>query len=525
MSTPSFNVIDEHWIHVVDDKGNRKELGLRDVLLQAHELREIRDPMPTVEFGLYRLLTALILDIHEFDDADLDKLSNLLDTGRFSDDEVNSYLDRHRDRFDLFSDDYPFLQTLGMKDDPIGAMAALAHAIPSGSNQIHFHHRAEADFRVGPAAAARLLTTLAPFTTAGGRGYSPSINGTPPWYVLVCGDSLFQTLCFNTCVVPVLGTIRDTPPAWRNDRPPTPGARRSNTSLREAMTWRPRRLQLIAGEAGRCSIDGTNCPVTISTLRFTAGDSCDFTAWRDPSVPYMTVDKGVYAIRPKEGKELWRETGPLALLKDQGNDKVQFTRPNLIDQFHELRRSRAISKDTRLNLVAYGIRTDQMKVFEWRRESLSVPFALVMDRSSHQVCQDEIDKADEVSSKLRTAVKMTFPRKGEGAKAPQETVAVCAQQWFWHSLQVAHTRFLDDLAVAEADVELRAGAIAEWRSEVKRHAWTSLSNAIDHLDTDNEALRRWAEARHWFGKQLAVAYMTNEEKLTAKQRKAKKEKG
>ena len=78
-----YNVIDEPWIPLIDLDGNCKELGLRDVLLQAHTVREIRDPMPTVEFGLYRLLTALVLDIHDFGGDDLYTLGDRFDNGSF----------------------------------------------------------------------------------------------------------------------------------------------------------------------------------------------------------------------------------------------------------------------------------------------------------------------------------------------------------------------------------------------------------------------------------------------------------
>jgi CRISPR system Cascade subunit CasA len=518
--------VDEPWIPAVDVDGNTRELGIRDVLLEAHRLWEIRDPMPTVEYGLYRLLTAFVLDIHEFGNDDLYTLGELIDGGQFDAAVVNRYLDRYRDRFDLFDKAHPFLQTPGMTEEPASS-AALAHAIPSGSNQMHFHHQEEDDFRVGPAAAARLLTTLAPFTTAGGRGYSPSINGAPPWYVLVLGGTLFQTLCLNAYVLPAGVEDKNTGPAWRNQRQPDQSGRRTTASLLEALTWRPRRIQLIPGEPGACAITGEACDVTIGEMRFTAGDSCDFTSWRDPSASYRTVDKkGVYSLRPQEGKQLWRETAALSMLTERdykGDDPVRLTRPQIIDQYKQLRlNSRTLSNDDKLNLAAYGIRTDQMKVFEWRREELSVPFELVFESSLHRVCQDEIDKADEIASKLKFAIKRTFPRRGEGAQSAQESIFRGAQQTFWDALRIDHTAFLGALAAAGTNRDTRNAAVETWRNCVKRRAWACLSDAIDHLDTDDEALRRWADARGWFSNQLREVYKTPEEKLADKKRRAKK---
>jgi CRISPR system Cascade subunit CasA len=525
---PSYSVIDEPWIPVVRQDGERHNLGLHDVLVQSTNLREIRDPLPIVEFGIYRLLAALILDMYEFGMDDLYSLGDILQAGEFDKSRIGSYFERYHERFDLFHRTHPFLQTPGMVAESECAIAALAHAIPSGSNQVHFHHRHERDFKVAPAAAARLLTTVSPFTTAGGRGYSPSINGAPPWYVLVCGDNLFQTLCFNTCVVHIPGATGDAAPAWRNDRLPTPGVRRGTTSLREALTWRPRRLQLVPGGRGVCSATGVESDITVSTMRYTAGDSCDFTSWRDPNVPYRVVDKkGVYALRAQEGKELWRDSAPLALLRDKdynGDEPIRYTRPYIIDQLEEFVKSHTIPARTFLRLTAYALRTDQMKVFEWRRDELSLPFEVVLNGSLHIICQEQIEKADGAATILRIAIKRTFPRRGEGARAANECLVVCAQRQFWHELQHEHRLFLGALASSDSR-EARDAAIHDWETAVRRQAWQCLNEAIDHLDTDDEALKRWAEARGWFARQLTTLFMTNEEKLQAKNRRETKKVG
>ncbi|MBL8065520.1 MAG: type I-E CRISPR-associated protein Cse1/CasA, partial [Chthonomonadaceae bacterium] len=62
MNRPTFNVLTEPWIPVIRLDGTRDELGILPCLEQAHELREIRDPSPIIEFGLYRLLVAFVLD-------------------------------------------------------------------------------------------------------------------------------------------------------------------------------------------------------------------------------------------------------------------------------------------------------------------------------------------------------------------------------------------------------------------------------------------------------------------------------
>ena len=57
--TISFNLIDEPWIPCILD-GTRVELGLRDVLAQAQQLREIRGDSPLETASLHRLLLAVL---------------------------------------------------------------------------------------------------------------------------------------------------------------------------------------------------------------------------------------------------------------------------------------------------------------------------------------------------------------------------------------------------------------------------------------------------------------------------------
>src|SRR5579871_2243364 len=102
----SYDLLHKPWIPLVNQKGQTEEAGLRDALLKAHRYREIRDPMPTVEFGLYRLLTALALDIYQPDS--LERLAELLDAGAFDSRRADEYFARHADRFDLFHNRYPF---------------------------------------------------------------------------------------------------------------------------------------------------------------------------------------------------------------------------------------------------------------------------------------------------------------------------------------------------------------------------------------------------------------------------------
>ncbi|HEU4752670.1 MAG TPA: type I-E CRISPR-associated protein Cse1/CasA, partial [Armatimonadota bacterium] len=228
----SFNVLTEGWIPVTRPDGGREELGILETLRRAHEFAAIRDPSPLVEFGLHRLLVAFVLDaLAEAGSAPeypLD-LKDLLRAGRFDAPLLENYARKCGDVFDLFAPERPFLQTAGAAGGE-KPLAALYPAVPSGTNVHHWHHEVESAMTARPAGAARLLTTLAPFMTAGGAGLSPSINGAPAIYALPTGDSLFETLVLN---IPIrqadTGSGRV---AWRDSR--IPGGERSQATMGEA---------------------------------------------------------------------------------------------------------------------------------------------------------------------------------------------------------------------------------------------------------------------------------------------------
>lgn len=515
--TPNFDLITGPWIPVIRlTDGGLEEVGLRDALLRAHEYRAVRDSLPTVEFGLYRLLVVLALDIFQLEDTEM--LSDLLATGRFDAAAVDSYFTRWQGRFDLFSQKYPFLQTAGMGGDAAKPLAGLLPPIPSGTNAAHFHHANEGDFGVSPAAAARLLTAVAPFMTAGGAGLAPSINGAPPWYALVIGDTLFQTLCSNAFVLD-WQTLTLGQPAWREDRAVVPGERCKGADLLEGWTWRPRRLQLIPGGPGVCSLTGQDSPVLVRGMKFAPGASCDFTegGWRDPSVPYRVDDKGPKVMRPQEGKEVWRDAAPLALLDSRsythGGSKINYERPQIVEQWAQMVRERYIGEGP-LRLALYGMRTDlKMKVFEWYGETLSLPAALVLNGAFAERVQMEMERAGSIEYALKKAIQKTYKREGKGnAKAFDDLIAY-AQRRFWSGIHSAWDGLLRDIApLTTAQAAEWASARARWWGAIRKQGEAALTAAIGDLDTDAGALRRQVEAEQSFQNALHGVLATPEEK-------------
>lgn len=135
-----FNLLDEKWINVVTDyKGTTKPVGMKDFFENAHNYIALAGDTPTQDFAVMRFLLAVLHtvfsrydadgnayemlemndrmqpkeepaeDLEEYEDLLMDTWKDLWNKGEFPK-VVNEYLEKWRDRFNLFDDKYPFYQ-------------------------------------------------------------------------------------------------------------------------------------------------------------------------------------------------------------------------------------------------------------------------------------------------------------------------------------------------------------------------------------------------------------------------------
>lgn len=489
MSQASFNVLTEPWIPVIDLEGTRKELGILSCLAMAHELKEIRDPSPMIEFGLYRLLVAFVLDclILEGKRPEVtEDLQVLLQADKFDSKALEKYAADCGEVFDLFHPTRPFLQT-PMEKAKSKPLSGLYPVTPSGTSAGHWHHQHEEDFSVCMEMAARLLTTIAPFMTAGGAGLSPSINGAPAIYALPVGNTLFSTLVLN---LPLRnqdhggGSV-----AWRTTS--IPGDERSQATVVESLTWRPRRIQLIpnSGKGAKCSV---------SKIKFEKGDSTRF-AWVDPNLAYRIEKEKVTPIRMRESRPLWRDAGPLALLGEaqHGNseNKVVFRRPDVVQESFGIHQS-----GQSLEIRVYGMRTDmKMKVFEWVRSAWRIPISLGRSTRLGFLVHHELERADRAEFSLRSNIRALYPREGAGNKAALGAIVDRCSRAYWQQLESRFQSMLHTFAALDPDTpddpEHVASTAKNWRETIHSLATHQFELAAQDMDADSDALKRQAEAR------------------------------
>lgn len=524
----SYNLLTEPWISSMDLSGNIKRMGILDTLKKANDLQRVYDPAPPVEFGIYRLLIAFVMDT--FEPKDTEDLADILDKGHFDHEKLDAYAAKWKDRFDLFDEKHPFMQQAvnGTIKKPPESIARLMQHLPAGTNVTHFHHGKWDEHAFSYEQCAKGIVTIAPFMTAGGAGLSPSINGSPPWYVLVKGNNLFETILYNVCVIqPPVKPIGDMPVSWRNDNKLETATERKTFSMLEGLTWRPRMVHLISEEIkGTCTYTGTDQTGLVRYMYYGPGQKAPEPGlWSDPQVPYKITKDGRKSLRPEENKALWRDIGPLMLLQ-QGDysskdGKVCFERPAVVNQFKKLGDDGIIPKGVPLQIEVYGMRTDgKMKIYEWYHEDLQIAREILDKQNAGRQIQDAMDLAEYVSYSIKQAMKKAYPRNGKSNDSAFNNLITSTQLSYWNGLKDKFENdFLKPLSEQdEDDPEVHIRLSNSWKDILYKHGVASLEKGLGPLDTDGESLRRQVEAMTEFRARIWAVLYPNNEKNGKKQK-------
>ncbi|GHJ28823.1 type I-E CRISPR-associated protein Cse1/CasA [Streptomyces hygroscopicus subsp. sporocinereus] len=256
---PSFDLTSQPWIPVLYRDGRQDELSLREVFAQASDVARIVGDVPTQEFALLRLLLAVAHDALD-GPRDADQWADWWeDEDCFA--PVPSYLDAHRERFDLLHPVAPFFQVAGLRTsrDEVFSLNRIVADVPNG--EPFFTARMPSVERLGFAEAARWVVHAHAYDTSGiktgvvgdgrakngkvyplGVGWAGNLGG-----VFAEGDTLRETLLLNM-VARHTNRHRSDPddrPAWRRE-PCGPGAApdRRPRGVRDLYTWQGRRLRL-----------------------------------------------------------------------------------------------------------------------------------------------------------------------------------------------------------------------------------------------------------------------------------------
>ncbi|MCM1210683.1 MAG: type I-E CRISPR-associated protein Cse1/CasA [Blautia sp.] len=122
MKDKEFNLLDESWIKVIDEKCSVHELSLIELFEQAHTYKDLCGELPTQDFAMLRLLLAVLHTVFSRYDVDgsespldnpddaLDRWQTLWENKRFPVAVITKYLESQRENFYLFHPERPFYQ-------------------------------------------------------------------------------------------------------------------------------------------------------------------------------------------------------------------------------------------------------------------------------------------------------------------------------------------------------------------------------------------------------------------------------
>ena len=498
-----FNLLEEAWIPILDETGKSRELNIIEVFRHAHHIKQIQDASPEHEFGIYRFLIALIMDCYKI--SNLEDLKDLLERGEF-DETIPNELISIKNRFDLFDPEHPFYQGTphNIEKKDLRSVCKLFHHLPSGINPIFFHHFFEDEIAVSAKICARALCALPAFSTAGGVGFSPSINGTPPIYELIEGKNLFQTLLLNTYTGYTDFPAEPFEVPWRSNEFVESKAIKMVTSYLHGLTWMPRYCVLTPmKEKGVCRYSNEPNQILVKQIVFKPGWKFvdDANIWRDPNVAYRTTKKGRFPIRYTPGKDFWRDYGPLMLLteKDYENEKthIRFNRPTIIKQLGEINQDSQDLELERVSLNLYVLESDKAKLKNWRRSILSLPKEIVFSEHSGQIIQELIDAAELVEYYINTSLKHLYPRDTKGNSSGFKLIREQATTSYWNRLhlpfekKVVHflKENLDDPNVSEKIKTF-------WGDLLVKTANSVVEEILDSFDGSAEYLKKAEEVRN-----------------------------
>ncbi len=521
MNTPTYDLLTEPWIPVLRADGSAAQVGLREALLQAHEIQGLTGETPLVVAALYRLLLAVLyralgapVDVYDWEEIWRQK--------RFPAEALEAYLERWHARFDLFHPEHPFLQWPDERVRPKSVSALVPH-MASGNNATLFdHHHAGEEVWLTPAEAARALLVALGFGLAGLSGLKQKFTDAP-WargaIFLAEGNSLFETLMFN--YLPAhrfwgAGSSSDGDrPFWEAENPFAP-ARKVPLGITDYLTW-PNRAILLKSEA-------TPQGWRVAQATIAPGLPLDARIL-DPYKHYRKDEKrGYLVLRFQEGRALWRDSAALFQLQTPG-----LRPPRPLDWLSYLVEEGLLLPQARYRFMALGMATDKRakaKINFYREEHLPLPLdyladpdlvhglavALELAEVAHRVLGQSL-------SRLATLLLSPTADDPDGRKPDRKDVSNLTAHWggrrfYWSALE---TPFWELLLALPGQGEK---ALDAWRDTVYRTACRAFERVAASLGETPRVLKAVARAERQLLGALFCVFHPQEEKCQRKKKRS-----
>lgn len=491
---PKFDLTTEPWIVCIKADGSPEQLGLRDVLARAHELKALGNESPLLDAALLRLCLAIL---HRcFGPSDKQAWRALQAAQRFDAAKIGAYLDAWRSGFDLFDAERPFFQvarlveqsknyTTGLKP----AREIIAEQSSYGGPRELFASRPSEGETIPFAVAARWLVAIQAFAT-GGLLTRDTANGDPTSataaplcstaVVTIRGRTLFDTLLLNLVTYPAARifpwTAKDAP-AW--ELPPQPKfTKRPCHGWLDWLTWQSRRIQLIPHDDS-----GIGSFLLLNGCEVMTAENIDIV---DPMAArrYSDTQKKFLPIAFTTDRAVWRDS--TALYQVTESSDVRGAR--VVEELAQ----RKVPDAQELELQLYGQRPNKASISFTRSEVVPLPAKLIHNPELVAILRDELAKAEAAQSALRSALYLAFQHVlslGE-RKPPGEEVGNMIENSrgipkYWGRLKTAFDAFLVSLVETDGS----ATSVSEFRSAIWREAGEAFRAAALSSSSSTRALK------------------------------------
>lgn len=504
---PTFDLRSQAWIQVRRLDGAPDQLSLRQVFSRAHELQGVTGDLPTQAFAVYRLLLAVLHRVLPVEHGmQVKRWQALWGNGSLPHQEIEAYLDRYADRFDLVHPATPFYQVAGLRtnSDAVAGLESLIADVPTGHQ--YFTTRAGRGLdRVDYAEAARWVVHVQAFDPSGiksgavgddrvkggkgypiGTGWAGGLGG-----VLIEGRSLFETLLLNLVLLDGDGYSTSGPddhPVWeRQPQGPQVEDRQGAGPAGPAdlFTWQCRRMRLVHDGSGVTGVLIANGDRLTPQNKHVVEP---MSVWRrsQPQEKKLGVSL-VYMPRTHQpDRSVWRGLAgllPQQYTPDSGSAPESLP-PGVMTWIRQLRGEDALDPSlplrTRVIGMAYG--SNNSVVDEVVDDAVVLRTAVVAEQSLRAAAIRAVEESDQaVSALANLAANLAIAAGGDA-----EPARTNARELGYSSLDSAYHRWVLGL---DSNVQVDGHRTA-WQRE--------LSSRIGRL---GEGLARDAGAPAWVGRE------------------------
>lgn len=519
----TFNLATDRWIPCTMKDGTSAELSLVQVFSVSDDIIDIVDPNPLVKVSITRLLLAIVHRcIQTVGFVDLDRVWN---QNEWASEKMIDYLDRWKDRFDIFDTNRPFFQISGFAGEPT-TISKLAFEMASGNNPTLFDHSIdERPKSVSPATAARLLLYNQTFNLSAGKsmtGHTKDALISRCAVVIIKGRNLTETLKLN--LIPYdpsrpmmsLGSNIGSPggsdlPLWERDDEVAGTSRYANGYL-DVLTWPSRCIRLVPEESGG--------RLFVSKAYFSQGVHLLDDNIHDPMVPYLLnqEENSTYGMRLSNDKAVWRSLDSLLMA-----GKTSHTSYN-VTKLHELVQNGIISIGVigeNIDLFVSGlISPGQAKIENWISSTIPIPYKLLKEKTVREMALKGLDAANNAAHILRLSsfvFASELIKKGKEGKADPQLVndflkASNVIQDYWASMELPYLQLMNDLGSTDDPRE----TVKIWAVErVRCISLYSLERMMEMNCNGATGLRAAVIARRHFFKKLGIGTETREGDISA----------